>query len=69
MSRQDRNKTRTGKNPKGEDKTLLQIVTEGGGNHRRSQNMAIGRNRFQEHTCNFTMDLSGHPNQSHVPPL
>lgn len=70
MARQDRKrKIRTGKNPKGEDETCLQIVTKGSGKHRRSQNMAKGRSRFQEHPCDFGVDLSRHPRQSHVPPI
>jgi len=69
MASQDRNKIRTGKNLKREDDTWLQIVTEGNRRHRRSQNMAPGRSRFQEHPCNFATDLSEHPNQSHVAPL
>lgn len=69
MARQDRNKIRTGKNPNGEDETWFQIVTEGWGKHRRSQNMATGRRRFQDHPCNFGMDLSEHLSQSYIPPL
>lgn len=59
MERQDKNKIRTGKNPKGEDETWLQIVTESGGKHR-NQNMAIGRNRFQVYPFNFGVDLWAH---------
>lgn len=59
---QDRTKIRTDKNPKGEDETWFQIVTESGGKHR-NQNMAVGRNRFQVHPFNFGVDHSEHTSQ------
>lgn len=68
MPRQDENKISTGKNPKGEDETWFQIVTESGGKHRH-QNTAVGRNRVQVHPFNFGVDLSEHTShmQSYIP--